>query len=228
MTDKSPEIKEKKPEKKQNPLDAINPLINKLLFNPAFFSDQEGKKAEKKLIEFYSSANDDLKTRILFIIHDRLAASATFRIMKATSLVGDKSVDMEKVRRDVYRFMFGNQFTYLGIIRILKLLAKFSDDRSLKLLLTHFNFYLSQQGPVFDILKNATADILLDIKHPLVVEALANYVQYSDKPIKNQDKILEYFNSLPKKLKTSKRYSKILEELLNSNSGKGEDYAHYG
>ncbi len=169
-------------EKKDKNVELFKEIDKKIaLINsyPVLHNEEEKEKAKKWLIRVYKKGSENIKQSILYVIYNLIMKAGEYRISKEINYFN--KINKERARLNVYKAMFDYCESIEGVADLLKLLSKFEDNASLKVISKVLTFSLANSpNDASLILRNACLDILGEHKNYYALRILLNIIKYSE------------------------------------------------
>ncbi|MFH1221481.1 MAG: hypothetical protein V1492_00160 [Candidatus Micrarchaeota archaeon] len=180
---------EKKPQEKpaDTSVDAAVKEIEKNLFAIKFYPvavDLDSKtEGMQNILKIYKEGNETVRQLLIFMLHEAVSQYYDFKTVHVYDYFKAKNPqeDPTKLRMDVYRSIFNYNTSLEGIIDMILLLGKMSDnDDAAKVLTYHYARTSSIETEAHVMLRNVILDSLGDSDSPYALTALLKYARYTD------------------------------------------------
>lgn len=186
------EQEEKKTEKQterspEKSMDEIVKDIEKNIFSLKFYPvavDEDSKnEAVTNILKLYKDGNETVRQLILFMLHESLSQYFEFKTVHVYDYFKAKNPHDEpaRLRMEVYRAMFNYNTSAEGLMEIITLLGKMSEnDDAAKLLTYHYSRVSAIETEAHLMLRNSIINALGESNSPYALSALLQYAKYTD------------------------------------------------
>ena len=200
----------KSSQKEQKKANNILQVFAKVQHYPYSISNEELKKLEKKIINYYKKGDEKVKGMILFFINEKLSDVHALREFINTK---NTKAPQSKILGDALNFFHSID----GQFFLLSLLKKFDDELSLKLLTHYTSKYLAQPGRFYNIFAEKCIDLLGESRNIYALKFLLSLSEISSIESSVYDTVLHNLQNWKNKIdkiKLDKREKKKLKQRI--------------